>query len=335
MKKHGKKIGVMFLFLVLLVGVVFLFPQILAWTVEYGQERVISEAPQQFPVTVDPKNKIINEDEQVNAFLADNHSLFGAAVANTGNALWNIFEKIAIGIANAPWYQNIASASGRFVTITPGLRKEQVASAFANTLGWDSKQKKEFITPSGQTSSPLLEGSLAPGVYFVPLGTTPEAVQAMVNERFSKDVLSHYGTSTREVLPINDALIIASLIQRETIGTDGMRLISGIMWNRLFTNMNLQVDATLQYVKANSRAGGTWWPNVLPADKYIKSPYNTYLHGGLPPAPIANPSVAAILAALNPIETPCLYYFNDKAGDFHCSVTYAEHTKLLKKYYGN
>ena len=87
--------------------------------------------------------------------------------------------------------------------------------------------------------------------------------------------------------------------------------------------------------KANKTAGGNWWPNVLPADKYIKSPYNTYMYKGLPPSPIANPSVAAILAALNPVKTDCLYYFNDREGNFHCSSTYAEHVKLLKKYYGN
>ena len=114
-----------------------------------------------------------------------------------------------------------------------------------------------------------------------------------------------------------------------------MRLISGIMWNRLFADMNLQIDATLQYAKASNRATNNWWPKVAPVDKYIKSAYNTYTYKGLPPAPIANPSVAAILAALNPVNTPCLYYFNDKAGDFHCSESYAEHVKLLKKYYSN
>ncbi len=97
--------------------------------------------------------------------------------------------------------------------------------------------------------------------------------------------------------------------------------------------MNLQVDATLQYAKANTKDTNEWWPDVVPKDKYIKSPYNTYLHKGLPPTPIANPSVGAILAALNPIETPCLYYFNDKKGEFHCSKTYKEHVALIRKYY--
>ncbi len=162
---------------------------------------------------------------------------------------------------------------------------------------------------------------------------TPEEVQTLVNQRFTNEVLSHYGTSTQEIVPLEDALIIASLIQRETIGTDGMRLISGIMWNRLFSNMKLQVDATLQYSKANSTTGGTWWPRVVPNDKYIRSAYNTYIHEGLPPTPIASPSIAAILAALNPIQTPCFFYFNDPKGNFHCSVTYEEHVKSLNVYY--
>jgi UPF0755 protein len=99
--------------------------------------------------------------------------------------------------------------------------------------------------------------------------------------------------------------------------------------------MNLQLDATLQYAKAQkSPIAGSWWPQVVPKDKYINSPYNTYLHAGLPPTPIASPSVAAVLAALNPVNTPCLFYFHDRNGNFHCTDTYAAHVALLKKYYG-
>lgn len=154
-----------------------------------------------------------------------------------------------------------------------------------------------------------------------------------MNKNFTENVIIRYGTSTEQVVPMEDALKIASIIQRETIGNKDMRLISGILWNRLFSNMRLQVDATLQYVKASKTANGDWWPKVKPSYKYLESPYNTYMHAGLPPTPIASPTVGAILAALNPIETPCLFYFNDKKGEFHCSVTYKEHVNLLKKYY--
>ena len=289
----------------------------------------------EFPVTVNPKNKTIIENEQVNEFLANKHSLLGATVIDSGYFLWNIFENIALTIADTKWYKNTASVDNRFITIKPGMRKEQIAQIFGDVFNWNSKQRKEFMDPIGTSTLPLKEGSFAPGLYSVTLSMTPIEVQSIINERFSNEILSHYGTSTQEIVPLNDTLIIASLIQRETLSTDGMRLLSGIMWNRLFLGMNLQIDSTLQYAKANKSTETSWWPKVIPNDKYISSPFNTYKHNGLPPSPIANPSVEAILAALNPIKTSCLYYFNDKNGSFHCSDNYQDHMSLIKKYYNN
>ncbi len=327
----------------LLLAVVLISPKILSWSISQNTDakalnETASVASQDFPVTVDPKQKLITENDQVNEYLATNHSLLGAAVATAGDSIWNLFKNIAISIANAPWYQSLANVSSKFVTINAGMRKEQVAAAFGDALKWNNKQRKSFMSSSGLAStspfsSSIPDGSFSPGIYDVALGMTPETVRQMIDNRFSDEVLSHYSSTTQSVVPLKDALTVASLIQRETITTDGMRLLSGIIWNRLFTNMNLQIDSTLQYVKANTPTEEHWWPNVNPADKYLRSPYNTYTHPGLPPTPIANPSVAAILAALNPIKTPCIFYFNDKSGAFHCSVTYAEHVSELKKYY--
>ena len=311
-------------------GALLSVPHILSWTSDYS-EQAFPAGSGQFPVTVDPSHKIILENEQVNAFLADKHLLFGAAVSDAFAGISDWFASIA----DAPWYQGLASVSGRIVVVKPGMRKEEAASAFGKALGWKGKQEKEFLSPVGSSSLPLAEGSFFPGTYVVGTDTTPAEAQALVNQRFRDEVLAHYGTSTAEKVPLGEALTIASLIQRETITNDGMRLLSGIIWNRIFAGMNRQVDATLQYAKANKSASGSWWPDVVPKDKYIKSPFNTYRNGGLPPAPIANPSVAAILAALNPVATPCLFYFNDKTGAFHCSATYAEHVKLLSKYYSH
>ncbi len=301
-------------------------------------EPVVSNTTQQFPVTVNPKNKTIVENAEVNAYLEGSSSPFVASVAEADNPFWDIFTSVATAIADMPWYQNIASVSGidsRLITVNPGMRKEQVAEIFAKALSWNNQQKEQFVTPGNGSTLPLVEGSFFPGTYFVDGQMTPTTVQALVNDRFTENVLDHYGTSTAQIVPLSQALTIASIIQRETIGNADMRLVSGIIWNRIFMNMNLQIDATLQYAKASSNATAVWWPNVIPKDKYIKSPYNTYINPGLPPTPIASPSVAAILAALNPIKTSCVYYFNDKKGGFHCSPTYAEHVKLLKEYYGN
>jgi len=336
MRRIIKTLGLSAGIVILLVGVAFSLPSLLAMSIQYEREQTASAVPDQFPVTVDPRNKVIVENAQVNALFENNRTPFQAAVGNTENVLWSVFEWIAANITEIPWYQNIAGVAGansKIVTITPGMRKEQVASAFGSALKWNYSQKQKFMTAGTYAALPLPEGSFSPGVYFVDNGTTPAVAQDLVNKRFSEDILSHYGTTTAQIVPLDQALTIASLIQREA-GSDDMRLISGIIWNRLFANMNLQIDATVQYAKANSKSTTSWWPKVVPKDISRKSPYNTYLNPGLPPTPIANPSVAAVLAALNPVNTSCLFYFHDNAGQFHCSDTYAQHVALLKKYFG-
>lgn len=332
------KLGIRVLVVVvILAGMFYSLPSILAFRIQYEQKQALSAMYEQFPVTVDPRNKTITENTQVNAFLDHPDSPFQAAAGNASNTFEDVFAWVAIAIADSPAYQGLASVATfdqHFVAITPGMRKEQVATAFAKTLSWNAKQKKEFLTTVPGESLPLPEGSFAPGIYEFAPGTSPEKAQDMVNERFYTEVVSHYGTTTARIIPLEQALTIASLIEREAGGADDMRIISGIIWNRLFINMRLQIDATLQYAKANTATAKSWWPRPVPADRFRKSAYNTYLHTGLPPTPIANPSVAALLAALNPRETSCLFYFHDSARQFHCTDTYAEHVALLKKYYG-
>ena len=329
-----KKLLIGALSVVILVGITFSFPAILASNIQREQENALSAMREQFPVTVNPTDKTIVEDERVNAFLESPSSPLQAAVGVVGDIFRDIFTWVAVTIADAPLYQSLASADGRLVNITSGMRKEQAASAFAKVLSWNNNQKKEFLTALPDSLLPLQEGSFSPGVYLITKDTTPSEAQALVNERFYENILSRYGTTTAQIVPLKQALTVASLIEREAGGADDRRLISGIIWNRLFIDMHLQIDATLQYVKANNTSGANWWPTPLPADRFRKSPYNTYLHKGLPPTPIASPSVASVLAALNPKNTSCLFYFHDASGGFHCSDTYAEHVALLKKYFG-
>lgn len=331
--KISKYVGILFALLIIVAAALPLF---FTLVVKYEQTKPETGLPAQFPVTVDPKDKLITENTAVNNYLEGTSSPLEANIVQAANPFLGTLESLLQTIAEAPLYEKLASISGlsgRLVTINPGLRKEQVAEILAKALSWNNQQKTVFLTPGSGSVLPLPEGSFLPGTYFVDNGMTPSMVQNLIDQRFTEDVLSHYGTSTAQIVPISEALTIASIIQKETIGNNDMRLVSGIIWNRLFANMNLQVDSTLQYAKANTNKTNEWWPNVVPSDKYIKSPYNTYLNSGLPPTPIASPSVGAILAALNPVKTSCLYYFSDKSGNFHCSDTYAEHVALLKKYY--
>jgi len=339
MRIDFRKLGLRVLLIVIIAGGVILsLPSILTFSAEREQNQALQAMSEQFPITVNPHEKTIIENKQVNAYLESNSSPLQAAVGNVANIFGALFIWIAIAVSDASWYQSVAAVtvgSDRLVVITPGMRKEQVALVFGNALAWNARQRKEFLTASSSnTSFPLLEGLFAPGVYSLPADTTPRVTRALINDRFTNEVFARYGSKTAEIVPLTQALTVASLIEREAGGADDMRLISGIIWNRLFINMKLQIDATLQYAKANTAATSSWWPRVVPADRYRASPYNTYLHVGLPPGPIANPSVAAILAALNPRNTPCLFYFHDSKKQFHCSETYAEHVALLKKYYG-
>ena len=110
-----------------------------------------------------------------------------------------------------------------------------------------------------------------------------------------------------------------------------MKLISGIIWNRLDKGMPLQIDATMQYTLGKNNQG-KWWGSINIKEKQNDSLYNSYLHKGLPPTPICSPNIDYIEAALNPEETDCLFYLHDNFKQIHCSVTYEEHLQNIKKY---
>lgn len=290
-------------------------------------EPKVAVAP--FPVGVDPENKTINENPDLDNFLASG-----------GRARWQLpslmpsgkFARFIAKLSRSPWYQ-MAIPGGRLLVIFPGERKEEIASNFGSILRWDREEKNRFMSLVTSNDPVIAEGKFYPERYLVAVDATPEDVALMVNERFETEVLARYDEDAEAILPLNDALVIASLLEREARDFTDMREISGVIWNRLFIDMPLQLDATLQYIKGD-RADQPWWPVPTPADKYLNSPYNTYQNKGLPPAPISNPSVESILAALNPTTTECLFYFHDSEANFHCSKDYEEHVAKLREIYG-
>jgi cell division protein YceG involved in septum cleavage len=283
----------------------------------------------EFPVSVNPALKEIIENPVVEAFYYEN-----IAVKEEGkNTKTSWLTKVMGRLALSNTFQNLASASNRILVILPGERKEQVAQNFAKILGWNSAQKSDFLVRIEGEEPKLTEGKFYPGTYVVERKAPPEKVAPLILEQFNTQIVNRYTEGVSQQVPLNQALTLASLLEREAYDFTDMRHISGVIWNRLFIDMKLQIDATLQYAKG-SKVTEAWWPRVRPSDKYIASVYNTYKYKGLPPAPIANPSLEAVLAALNPIKTDCMYYFHDKNAGFHCSKTYEEHVALLKQYYG-
>ncbi len=283
-----------------------------------------------FPIGVNPHNKTITEIPEVTTYME--HYVASNHLAPTFADSW--VDRLALKLSNFDWYQNLASPGTRILVIQSGERREEIIQNFAAILRWDDAAIAVF-NEQLRSEVPLLpDGKLYPGKYVVAADASPESVAIAIAERFDAEVRTRYSDDIEQVVPLTTALIVASLIEREAYDFDDMRYISGIIWNRLFTNMKLQIDATLQYSRgtASVAAGGKWWPVPKPADKFIVSPFNTYQHTGLPPTPISNPSIDAIIAALNPRETDCLFYYHTNDGTFYCNKTYEDHVAGIAKH---
>ncbi len=174
----------------------------------------------------------------------------------------------------------------------------------------------------------LLEGYLFPDTYEVTTDTNAEAVIKLMLGRMDRVIEEKYKQRMDEQeLSLHETLTIASLIEREARVAHERALIAGVIYNRLEIGQLLQIDATIQYILGETREFLTY------EDLEIPSPYNTYLHEGLPPGPIAAPGEAAIEAALHPEDT-AYYYYNykyDDSGEHYFSHTFDEHQVNVRR----
>lgn len=205
------------------------------------------------------------------------------------------------------------------VTIPEGMSNRDMADILAKYLPLFSRD--EFIkTLAAQ------EGYLFPDTYFFSEATTAETAGNAMLVNFSKktaplkDEVIASGHSLREII------IMASILEKEATTNEDRAIVSGILWKRISIGMPLQVDATFMYLfdkKSNE---------LTLDDLQTKSPYNTYQNKGLPPGPIGNPGLDAIIAALHPTASPYLYYLSDNNGVMHYSKTFEEHKANKAKY---
>jgi UPF0755 protein len=214
-----------------------------------------------------------------------------------------------------------------YILIFDGFRKGQIGEIIGEKLGWSEDKIKSFGETSPICSLKGDEGFLASGTYLIHKREDIEVVQETMQNTFN-EVLDDLGIDEKDV-NVPEIITIASLIQREAAGKADMRIISGVIKNRLDKGMMLQIDATLQYARGKE---GDWWPIPRSEDKRIDSLFNTYMYEGLPPAPIATPSKEAISAALRPLRTDCLFYIHDKRRNIHCATNYEQHKKNIQYY---
>ena len=237
------------------------------------------------------------------------------------------------GLSALALHEAITNPKFKYVSIEPGLRKEQIIEKISEKIDVDQEHLRKLKGNFPLCSYTAQEGYLAPGEYLVADDATIQDFQQTMRERFESNYVElekrYAGKKFEDLFSKDQIVTIASLIQREAAGKNDMRLISGIIWNRLIEGMPLQIDATLQYVKGED---GKWWPVPKSEDKFIESEYNTYQNEGLPPGPISNPSKDAIAAAMSPLQTSCLFYLHDRSRNIHCSSNYKGHLANIKRY---
>lgn len=175
-----------------------------------------------------------------------------------------------------------------------------------------------------------LEGYLFPDTYHVPTDAGAEEVAAMMVRRF-RDMLDEDLLADLEAsgLSPHEGVILASLIAREAGNFQEMPLISSVFHNRLRLGMKLDCDPTIIYA---IKLDGRWDGDIRWADKELDSPYNTYVHGGLPPGPIGNPGAEALRAAARPADTDYLYFVAMSPTESHFSRTLSEHNRAVRRY---
>jgi len=219
--------------------------------------------------------------------------------------------------------------------ILSGWRMEEIAASLPTsgltvspeeflTVARSSQPDYDFLAGADST-----EGFLFPDSYIVPRAVTAdELVNGFIRNfalRLTPDIENRW---EQQGLTVYQAVTLASLVEREAVQDDEKPLIASVYINRLKIGMKLDADPTVQYALGYSPLQQSWWTSPLTLiDLQVNSPYNTYLNPGLPPSPIANPSLDALRAVAYPEETNFLFFRAkcDRSGSHVFSESFEEH----------
>lgn len=234
---------------------------------------------------------------------------------------WELLEKITKGDVNQAQIQFIEGWN--FRQIRQALDKESDLQHDTRGLS-DAEIMAKLGLPQQHP-----EGRFFPDTYFFSSGMSDLAILA----RAHKLMQSHLESAWRERAPnlpyrnMDEALIMASIVEKETGQAAERPTIAGVFVNRLRIGMLLQTDPTVIYGLGQSYDG-----NLRKRDLLTDTPYNTYTRAGLPPTPIAMPGVEALRAAVNPAATRALYFVARGNGSHQFSSSLEEHNQAVNKY---
>lgn len=205
-----------------------------------------------------------------------------------------------------------------WVTVPEGLRREEVVGKVVEALALSGDEAKDFEEEFIEASSQM-EGYLFPDTYLFPPDVAASFVVKTMRNTFDLKFPESQRAKLQNLnLSLDEAVTLASLIERETLTKEERPVVAGILLNRLEIDMPLQIDATVQYAVASQCQLSSavrdcvWWPKNLTRDQIqnTNSPYNTYQNAGIPPAPISSPGLESLLAVANPQSTDYFYYIH-------------------------
>lgn len=225
-------------------------------------------------------------------------------------------------------------ARPKTLLIPEGWRSSQIYAAVDKALGVRPGTTRRTATaadsrlrlPADARGNP--EGYLFPATYPVGPKSTPGSLLSfMVNtagHRFGTSSLND--EARRHGMTLYQTVILASIVQAEADTAEDMAKVARVVHNRIARNMPLQMDSTLNYALNRSTLDTTR------QDTGLQSPYNTYVHRGLPPTPIGNPGEAAMKAAVRPAKGDWLYFVTVKPGDTRFTADYEEHNRHVAEF---
>jgi UPF0755 protein len=207
------------------------------------------------------------------------------------------------------------------VTVAEGVTSWQIA---------DSLTRAPFM--AGEVGAVPDEGWLAPGSYDVSIGSDRAELLSRMRQTQER-ILAEVWQTRVDDLPLIDAyeaLILASIIEKETAVAEERPWVSSVFVNRLNLGMRLQTDPTVIYGVTEGQ--GILGRGLRRSELNTPTPWNTYTIAGLPPTPIANPGRAAIEAAVNPAKTDLLFFVADGTGGHVFAETLAEHNINVQRW---
>jgi UPF0755 protein len=255
-------------------------------------------------------------------------------------------------IISSTWFRVLVKVTGTSKRLMPGeyaLRERMSAeealwklthSTYVSTIrvvipeGWRMEQIAERLEANGVVPAARflelaraqnLEGYLFPSTYHLKKNMLPQEVVNLLKSEFDRQIAPLFSKGFSQGLDERKTLIIASIVEREAVDDSERPLIAAVYINRYRRGMPLEADPTTQY------ALGYWKKALTYKDLKFKSPYNTYVVGGLPPGPICNPGYSSIAAALSPANLDALYFVADRKGKHIFNSNFEDHKRAKRR----